>query len=152
MAFFSGVMGRLRDGVTRGAATAALTTLYQQIETTEPQGPTGPGRVAPAPSDYAMRLLPGAQGLGVLRDAFDEPLWIVLSIVAVFLVIATSNVATLLLARGEARTRELATRAAIGGYAQPAGATARNRGRPAPLLGGGWDCCWHESSRRPLPP
>ncbi len=43
MAFFSGVMGRLRDGVTPGAATAALTTLYQQIETTEPQGPTGPG-------------------------------------------------------------------------------------------------------------
>jgi len=115
MAFFSGVMGRLRDGVTPGAATAVLTTLYQQIERTEPQQPTGPGRVAPAPADYAIRVLPGAQGLGVLRDAFDEPLWIVLSIVAVFLMIATSNVATLLLARGEARTRELATRAAIGG-------------------------------------
>jgi predicted permease len=115
MAFFSGVIGRLRDTVTPATAAAALTSLYQQIEASEPQGPNRPGAVAPTAADYSVRLLPGAQGLGVLRDAFDEPLWIVLSIVAVFLLIATSNVATLLLARGEARTRELATRAAIGG-------------------------------------
>ncbi len=136
MAFFSGVMGRLRDGVTPAAATAALTTLYQQIETTEPQEPTGPGRVAPAPTDYAIRLLPGAQGLGVLREAFDEPLWIVLSIVAVFLVIATSNVATLLLARGEARTRELATRAAIGGTRSRLVRQLATEGALLSLLGG----------------
>ena len=115
LAFFSGVMGRLHDGVTPGAAAAALTSLYQHIEMTEPQGPNRPGAHAPTAADYSMRLLPGAQGLGVLREAFNEPLWIVLSIVAVFLLIAMSNVATLLLARGEARTRELATRAAIGG-------------------------------------
>jgi predicted permease len=115
MAFFSGVIGRLRDGVGPGAAAAALTSLYQQIEVTEPQWPVARGSARPMPADYSVRLLPGAQGLGVLRDTFDEPLWIVLSIVAVFLLIAMSNVATLLLARGEARTRELATRAALGG-------------------------------------
>jgi predicted permease len=137
MAFFSGVMGRLRDGVTPGAATAALTSLYQQIETTEPQGPTGPGKLAPGPTDYAMRLLPGAQGLGVLRDTFDEPLWIVLSIVVVFLLIAMSNVATLLLARGEARTRELATRAAIGGTRSRLVRQLATEGALLSLLGGG---------------
>jgi predicted permease len=115
MAFFSGVIGRLGDGVGSDAAAAALTSLYQQIEITEPQGPVRPGAVRPSATDYSIRLLPGAQGLGVLRDTFDEPLWIVLSIVAVFLLIAMSNVATLLLARGEARMRELATRAALGG-------------------------------------
>ena len=136
LAFFSGVMGRLRDGVPPAAATAALTTLYQQIEATEPQGPTRPGTVAPGPTDYGMRLLPGAQGLGVLREAFDEPLWIVLSIVAVFLVIAMSNVATLLLARGEARTRELATRAAIGGTRSRLVRQLATEGALLSLLGG----------------
>jgi predicted permease len=50
-----------------------------------------------------------------VREIFERPLWIVLAIVVVFLLIATANVGTLLLARGEARTVELATRAAIGG-------------------------------------
>ena len=137
MAFFSGVIGRLGDGVGPGAAAAALTSLYQQIELSEPQGPVRPGSLRPAPADYSIRLLPGAQGLGVLRETFDEPLWIVLSIVAVFLLIAMSNVATLLLARGEARTRELATRAAIGGTRSRLVRQLATEGALLSLLGGG---------------
>ena len=137
MAFFSGIIGRLRGRSTPAAAEAALTTLYQQIEATEPQAPVRPGAVEPRPRDYSIRLLPGAQGLGALREIFDEPLWIVLSIVAVFLLIATANVGTLLLARGEARTRELATRAAIGGTRSRLVRQLATEGALLSFLGGG---------------
>ena len=78
-----------------------------------------------------MRLLPGAQGLGVLRDAFDEPLWIVLSIV-----VGIPGDCHVERGDASARTRRSAhARAGDQGchwrYAQPAGATARNRGSPA---------------------
>jgi predicted permease len=114
MAFFSGVIGRLKNQVTHAQAQTELSALYQQIEATEPQEPR-PGEPRLLPSDFGIRLLPGAQGLGALRETFDQPLWIIFSIVVVFLLIATANVGTLLLARGEARATELATRAALGG-------------------------------------
>jgi predicted permease len=101
MAFFSGVMGRRRPGVTLRQAEAELTALYQRIETAEH-------------SPLRMTLLPGAQGLDGVRRWFGEPLTMILILVGVVLLIAALNVTTLLLARGAARVTELATRAALG--------------------------------------
>jgi hypothetical protein len=142
MAFFSGVIGRLGDGVGSDAAAALHDVSYPADRKTEaPGGPTG--AVRPSATDYSHRLLPGAQGSASCATPFDEPLWIVLSIVGVFLLIAMSNVATLLLARGEARTRELATRAALGGTRGRLIATARaTRGACSRFIGGAIGCCW----------
>ncbi len=114
MAFFSGVMGRLKDNVSSREAEPQLTALYREIQAREPPMHLPQGHAQPRPADFSIRLLPGAQGLGMLRDTFDRSLSIVFAVVVVFLLIAAANVGNLLLARGAARTTELATRAALG--------------------------------------
>ena len=105
MAFFSGVMGRLAPGVDISQAEADLTAVYQRTQSNDPQARS---------TDFRMHVAPGAQGLDGMRNRFGTPLTIVLAVVAVVLVIAATNVANLLLARGAARLPELSTRAALG--------------------------------------
>lgn len=114
MAFFSGVMGRLRPGVALSQAEAELTSLYRHVQAAEPPPPPRSGQPPVTPADLRMHLAPGAQGLGGVRRQFGGPLTIIVAVVAVVLLIAALNVANLLLARGAARGEELATRAALG--------------------------------------
>jgi len=112
MAFFAGVMGRLRPGVSRKQAEADLNTLFQRIEVTRPRSPSDP---EPQAADYRLRVIGGAQGLSGIRRELGEPLGLVLGVAVTVLVIATINVSSLLLARGRgARARELATRRVLG--------------------------------------
>ena len=114
MAFFSGVMGRLASGIEIGQAEAELTTLYQQAQAAQPKPPANLGQMPTLPEDFSIRLESGAQGFDMVKREFGRSLTIILAIVAVILLIATVNVANLLLARGAARLPELATRAALG--------------------------------------
>ena len=59
-------------------------------------------------------VIPGATGWSPLRDRLRRPLLVVMAFVAVVLLVAWVNVATLLLARTAARGREIAVRLAIG--------------------------------------
>jgi predicted permease len=113
MAFFSGVMGRLRPKTTFAQAEAELTALYQRMQPSD-QPSFQPGEVPPKPNDFRIEVAPGAQGLDGLRRQFGQPLALALAVVGVVLLIASVNVANLLLARGAARTTELATRTALG--------------------------------------
>lgn len=112
--FFSGVMGRLRDGVTTAEAEAELTAIYQQVLSAEPPQMVGVNQPPRLPSEFAIRLLPGGHGLDGLARELSQPLMLLLAVVGMVLLIASVNVANLLLARGAVRAAELATRAALG--------------------------------------
>ncbi len=61
-----------------------------------------------------VRLPPGGRGLAGLRKTVGRPLGMLLGIVAVVLLIACTNLAGLMLARGAARMGEMGTRLALG--------------------------------------
>jgi predicted permease len=108
MAFFGGVMGRLRPGVDISQAETELTSLYQRHS----QDPSQPEQGRVRATDFGIRLIPGARGLE--RRQLQELLTLILGCAVAVLLIGTINVAILQVARGATRLRELETRAALG--------------------------------------
>jgi len=110
-AFFSGVIGRLKPGVTTTEAARELTATYQRIHH---DVPTARGDRPIDPATVSIRLLPGAFGINNLRAQFGQALGILAGLAALMLIVAAINVANMGLARGLARQQELATRRALG--------------------------------------
>jgi predicted permease len=96
-----GAMGRMKPGVTVEQVQADLSTVAAQLEQTYPETNKGWGATVVPVLD---------QTVGTIRG----PLLVLLAGVAFVLLIATVNVANLVLARSIARQRELATRVALG--------------------------------------
>jgi predicted permease len=107
------VTGRLKPGVSTSQATAQLQTLSPALfQQTLP--PNYPQVSVPKYLDMKLESVPAGSGYSILRENYERPLWLLLSIAALVLLIACANLANLLLARASTRERELAVRLAVG--------------------------------------
>jgi predicted permease len=108
------LIARLKPGVSAAQATANSNLLFKQYIRSEYLGQS-PSQKDLADVEHAqIELTSAARGLSRLRRQFSLPLEILTTIAGLVLLIACANLASLLLARGTARSREFAMRMAIG--------------------------------------
>ena len=103
------LVGRLKPGVTIDRAQAEMRVL-DRARLTDLEAQTHDAQWR----DVPLRLAPAGAGLSVLRERFGGSLHLMMAAVSVLLLLACLNIASMLLARGAARHREMAVRVALG--------------------------------------
>ena len=103
------VIARLKPRVSASNAQAAANVAFQSC-----MSYAGAGADAALARSHRLELHSAAHGMDTLRRRFSGPLFALMAIVVVVLLLATVNVANLLLARGIGRRGEFAIRLATG--------------------------------------
>ena len=107
------VMGRLKPDISLAQANAALNIDFKRyLESAA--GSTLTAEQLRRTLDQRLRLRAGSAGSSTVRDPFGTPLQFLMVLVGLILLLACTNVANLLLARGAGRQKEFAMRLAIG--------------------------------------
>jgi predicted permease len=108
---------RLAPGFTAKTASAALKPLFQQSQEAESHEPDFSRVSSYDRTLFFKRTLTvetAASGYSEMRDAFSTALIVLMCMAGLILLVACSNVASLMLARSAARQKEIAVRLAIG--------------------------------------
>jgi predicted permease len=111
------VFGRLNSGMTTEQTRARLQAWFKSMLEADTRREGFPSVTADQRRNFlasTVDVLPAARGLSNLRGALERPLWVLMVGTSLLLLLACLNVASLLLARGAARSRELTTRLALG--------------------------------------
>src|SRR5262249_29741281 len=103
------LVARLKPGVTIDQAQAEMRVLDRaRLVDLEARSHDTQWREVP------LQVEPAGAGLSVLRERFGSSLRLMMTAVSVLLLLACLNIASMLLARGAVRHREMAVRVALG--------------------------------------
>ena len=108
------IIGRLKPGFDRTRAEAAIAPTYHAILESNVHLLEGSEKTRQKFLDKKLLLDSAANGRPIVQEGTKEPLLILMTMVGLILVIACVNLASLLVARGEARQREIAVRLTMG--------------------------------------
>ncbi len=110
------ILGRLKPGETHAQAQAAMAPLWHSLRTAElPFFKNNSKRFVDGFVNRSkLAILDGARGFSYSRDDLRTPLLVVMGMVALVMLMAAVNVASLVLVRSAGRVREFSMRFALG--------------------------------------
>src|SRR5438132_8594 len=115
---WTAILGRLKPGQTRTQGQAGLQPLYSAILESEASLLKLPASQRQQFLRRPILLEVGSHGRQIVQQDAEQPLLFLSGMVGLVLLIAGANLASLLIARGEARQREFALRLALGATRQ----------------------------------